>query len=82
VISHMTSADWPAQELADMVEMSKQTPTPLVMRTLDEIAALFDGFDLVEPGLVRVPLWRPDQDEETTATYFDTVGAIGVKPGR
>ncbi|RDI69457.1 SAM-dependent methyltransferase [Nocardia pseudobrasiliensis] len=81
VISHMTSADWPAQELADMVEMSKQTPTPLIMRTLDEIAALFDGFDVVEPGLVRVPLWRPDHGEETTATYFDTVGAIGVKKG-
>ncbi|MBF6329324.1 SAM-dependent methyltransferase [Nocardia transvalensis] len=81
VISHMTSAGWPAQELADTVEMSKQTPTPLIMRSLDEITALFDGFDLVEPGLVRVPQWRPDPDEDTSATYFDTVGAVGVKPG-
>ncbi|MFI5783631.1 SAM-dependent methyltransferase [Nocardia sp. NPDC051570] len=81
VISHMTSADWPEQELADTLEMSKQTPTPLVMRALDEITELFDGFELVEPGLVRVPCWRPDPEEDTSATYFDTVGAIGVKPG-
>ncbi|MCM6773860.1 SAM-dependent methyltransferase [Nocardia sp. CDC159] len=82
VISHMTSADWPPEELAETVEMSKQTPTPLIMRTLDEIAALFDGFELVEPGLVRVPLWRPDPEEDTATTYFDTVGAVGVKPHR
>ena len=29
-------------------------------RTEPEIAAFFDGLDLVEPGLVPNPLWRPD----------------------
>jgi S-adenosyl methyltransferase len=28
--------------------------------TRAQVAALFDGWDLVEPGLVQVPLWRPD----------------------
>jgi hypothetical protein len=32
----------------------------LRIRTRDEIAALFDGFTLVEPGLVWIPEWRPD----------------------
>ena len=32
----------------------------LRVRTRDEIAALFDGFTLVEPGLVWIPEWRPD----------------------
>ena len=32
----------------------------LSVRTRDEIAALFDGFTLVEPGLVWIPEWRPD----------------------
>jgi hypothetical protein len=31
-----------------------------VLRTHREVAAFFDGFDLVEPGLVQAPLWRPD----------------------
>ena len=33
---------------------------PLVLRPLDQVAAFFDGFDLMEPGLVQAPLWRPD----------------------
>ncbi|MGV9697891.1 SAM-dependent methyltransferase [Streptomyces sp. NPDC003470] len=33
---------------------------PYVLRTVDQITAFFDGLDLVEPGVVSVPLWRPD----------------------
>ena len=27
---------------------------------IDQVTRFFDGFDLVEPGLVQAPLWRPD----------------------
>jgi SAM-dependent methyltransferase len=30
------------------------------IRTRAEIVRFFDGFDLVQPGLVYLPLWRPD----------------------
>jgi S-adenosyl methyltransferase len=30
------------------------------MRSADEIAAFFDGLDLVDPGIVFLPEWRPD----------------------
>ncbi|WP_285776914.1 SAM-dependent methyltransferase [Microtetraspora sp. NBRC 13810] len=30
-------------------------------RTPEEITAFFDGFDLVEPGVVPLPLWRPEE---------------------
>ncbi|MFD3314915.1 SAM-dependent methyltransferase [Streptomyces sp. NPDC058694] len=33
---------------------------PYNLRTVDEITAYFDGLDLMEPGVVSVPLWRPD----------------------
>ena len=33
--------------------------TRLTMRTREEITAYFDGLDLVDPGLVSVPRWRP-----------------------
>jgi hypothetical protein len=29
-------------------------------RSRADIARFFEGFGLVEPGLVYVPLWRPD----------------------
>ena len=39
-------------------------PMELRFRSQAEVAALFDGLELVEPGLVRVPEWRPDSDED------------------
>jgi hypothetical protein len=33
-------------------------------RTSAEIARFFDGFTLIEPGLVWVPQWRPDQPQD------------------
>jgi SAM-dependent methyltransferase len=32
---------------------------PFVLRTPEQVAALFTGFDLVDPGLVPVHRWRP-----------------------
>jgi len=49
----------------------------LCLRTREEIAALFDGFDLVEPGLVWLPEWRPDSPAdvpENPEQYWALVG--------
>ncbi len=35
---------------------------PYILRTVDRITAFFDGLELVEPGVVSVPLWRPEAD--------------------
>ena len=32
----------------------------IVVRDHAEIEALFGDFELVEPGVVQLPLWRPD----------------------
>lgn len=37
-----------------------KSPNPMRMRTADEVRALFDGLELLEPGVVRIPLWRPE----------------------
>ncbi|WP_105967933.1 SAM-dependent methyltransferase [Streptomyces geranii] len=33
---------------------------PYNLRTVEEITAYFDGLELLDPGVVSVPLWRPD----------------------
>ncbi|MDL5205718.1 SAM-dependent methyltransferase [Streptomyces sp. ALI-76-A] len=33
---------------------------PYNLRTVDQITAFFDGLELIEPGVVPVPLWRPE----------------------
>jgi hypothetical protein len=40
-----------------------RTATPVRGRTEAEVARFFDGFELVEPGLVWVPAWRPTPDD-------------------
>ena len=37
--------------------------TPLISRSRADITQFFDGFTLVEPGLVRPAQWRPDLDD-------------------
>jgi hypothetical protein len=34
------------------------------MRTSEEIAGLFDGFTMVDPGVVWLPLWRPGPGDD------------------
>jgi hypothetical protein len=47
-------------EADDLVEEMKATADSVFPRTKDEVTALFDGFDLAEPGIVPVSLWRPE----------------------
>jgi hypothetical protein len=46
-----------------------------------QVAALFDGFDLVEPGLVQVPLWRSDGRRPRLAdlTGIGIYGGVGQR---
>jgi hypothetical protein len=50
-----------------------------VARPHDVVAGLFDGVELVEPGLVRVSEWRPDSPEEA-ATPTILWGGVARKP--
>ena len=59
VLSH-ASADGAPQRADDHVALYRQTPTPMSMRPRDEVERFFDGFSVLDPGVVHIPLWRPD----------------------
>jgi len=59
-LSHGT-ADFHDQAVADAAAaVYKKATAPLILRDYDQVAALFDDWDVTEPGVVQVPLWRPD----------------------
>jgi hypothetical protein len=59
-LSHGT-ADFHSQDaVSHGTKVYQRATAPLVLRSHAQVTALFDGFDIVEPGLVQVPLWRPD----------------------
>jgi hypothetical protein len=49
----------------------------LVMRDRLEIQGFFQGFEMIEPGVVRMPNWRPDGpvDQEDPVVFTGFVGA-------
>jgi hypothetical protein len=51
-------------------------------RTPEEITAYFDGFELLEPGVVALPLWRPEDavPDELTVGHKLMFGGIARKP--
>ena len=87
VISHI-SRDGTPPDVVETIEgeYRANAAAPLVFRTNEEIAHLFDGFTLVEPGLVPVEDWRPhpvftpDLSDlgDVTAPLVQGVGAVGV----
>ncbi|WP_046470682.1 SAM-dependent methyltransferase [Allosalinactinospora lopnorensis] len=53
---------------------------PYHLRSPEEIAARFDGLELVEPGVVPCPLWRPSSTEVGTPRGMDQYGGVARKP--
>lgn len=68
----------PAERAEGAVDVYKDIRNPLIMRSLEEIARFFEGYDMVAPGLVQMPHWRPDsapQDEDPYA--FSGFAGVG-----
>jgi hypothetical protein len=49
---------------------------PYILRSPEEIGSLFEGLEMVEPGLVQIPSWRPTGEAE----WLDAYGAVARKP--
>ncbi|HUC55827.1 MAG TPA: SAM-dependent methyltransferase [Streptosporangiaceae bacterium] len=58
-ISHATSESAPGAA-AKVEDLYKSTTSSAHTRTRAEIMLFFDGFEVVAPGLVYMPLWRHD----------------------
>jgi hypothetical protein len=63
-MSHATDQDRPDTAAAVGQLYRSRATSPVTARSYGEIATLFDGFTLADPGLVYVPLWRPDPGEQ------------------
>ncbi|MEU7480540.1 SAM-dependent methyltransferase [Lentzea sp. NPDC042327] len=58
-LSHLTS-DFDVVRDEEIVSVMKTSRDHVYPRTRDEVLALFDGYELVEPGLVTTSRWRPE----------------------
>lgn len=78
VISHVMT-DKASKDVLSTIAATHQGPaTPPIPRAVGEIGDFFTGLDLVEPGIVDVSQWRPDEEEEMTKVHF--LAGMGRKP--
>ncbi|MGS2616069.1 SAM-dependent methyltransferase [Micromonospora sp. LZ34] len=70
-ITHPTQDFNPAQ-MSAAVAAANQGRMTLVPRTRAEVERFFDGWDLIEPGIVPVMAWRPDDGapDDPQAAYY------------
>ncbi|MEJ3658278.1 SAM-dependent methyltransferase [Actinomycetes bacterium KLBMP 9759] len=50
------------------------------LRSMGQIAGCFDGLELVEPGVVSVPKWRPDCVASSVLENIPAAGGVARKP--
>ncbi|MFQ6147423.1 SAM-dependent methyltransferase [Streptomyces seoulensis] len=68
----------PPERSEGAVDVYKDIRNPLIMRSRDGIARFFEGYDMVEPGLVPMPLWRPETAPEDEDPYaFSGFAGVG-----
>ncbi|MBO0873424.1 MAG: SAM-dependent methyltransferase [Pseudonocardia sp.] len=67
------------KELADLYKESGAVPYK--MQPIEAIRQRFEGLDMVEPGLVPITRWRPDDPEVGQVTPLEeATGGVGRKP--
>ena len=77
VLSHVENESRPEKAQATEKVYTRSVATSLQLRSRAEILRFFDGFELLEPGLVYIPQWRPD----SPADVPDDPSTIWVRVG-
>ncbi|GAA1802014.1 SAM-dependent methyltransferase [Actinomadura chokoriensis] len=78
VYSDLSGEEQPADQVATYVRIGEEVGIPVTMRGRTRTSQFFDGFDLLEPGLVSPPDWRPSGVSRPHTRWL--LGAVGRKP--
>jgi hypothetical protein len=80
VITHTTSTVTGAAMEEAVRQWNEASPVPIVIRTPQQLAAFFEGLEVLEPGVVPTTRWRPDPADPTSKQDMDEFCAVGRKP--
>ena len=82
-VAHPSDGDALLSGLATFHHFYQIPIPPLTFRDLAQIEDFFTGLDLVEPGVVPIPLWHPEQEQDEdadTEPHFPGLCGLGRKP--
>jgi hypothetical protein len=80
-VSHLCEDNGLTEGMNRFAEIYGVLPPTMTFRHPTEVIGFFSGFDLVDPGVVPLPLWRPEPDEDSDShpEGFPAYGALGRK---
>ena len=79
VINHATNAIYGATSDEAVRHWNRFGKPTITLRPPDEIARFFDGWTLLEPGVVSCARWRPGAVDEDSAEVDEFAG-VAIKP--
>jgi hypothetical protein len=79
VINHATNVVFGAASDDAVAHYNTFGKPSITLRSPEQIARFFDGFDLIEPGIVSCARWRPGQ-ADLTVPEVDEFAGVGRKP--
>jgi hypothetical protein len=77
-ISHGTQ-DFDPERATAAARGYDEAATPFVLRSRERVESFFDGLDMVEPGLVQMPYWRPDGGDKGDPAKIWIYAGVGRK---
>jgi hypothetical protein len=82
VFSHSTAVGEPGDRAEDAKQILSRNRINVTMRSEAELNRMLAGFELLDPGLVYAPQWRPDSPNDIFSDEPErsiTLAAVGVK---
>ena len=71
------AADAHVGDAAD--RLNEKMPTNQNLRTVEQLAAFHTGLQMIEPGMVQLPAWRPDPDDPAAYIPVSAYCAVARK---
>jgi hypothetical protein len=86
-LSVLSAEDQTPEQTEEGAAVYRRIDNPLTVRTTADVVRLLDGFEIVPPGAVPVPQWRPDPADPaggaaSPTVFIGGVGRIGGAPPR
>jgi O-methyltransferase involved in polyketide biosynthesis len=78
-VTHSTSEVTGERVIEAVRQWNQVAPTPYRLRSPEQIAAFFGGLELIEPGVVSCPRWRPELGDHRGVQDMDEYCAVGRK---
>ncbi|MFC1411407.1 SAM-dependent methyltransferase [Streptacidiphilus sp. N1-12] len=69
-----------AERVGRAAEQYSRTVAPMKLRSLEQVAELLQGFELVEPGIVYCTQWHPDPEDGEDPDPLPQICALARKP--